>query len=181
MKSFLLLIPVLIVCAIYTATPAHALSCLETSQYLKTIVGQDDTLIVRGVVTKTITDEGYTAEAVNVTDAYQGYVEEKALFYHQKDETWGYLCNNGPVGQSKSAVYVMTRNDAGQLWVSQTLDPQSDLAKNLLKQLAEEKITGEVVDFSATDRQNQIMTTIMDLFKQIAMLLKEHSYWATVK
>ena len=177
MKSFLFLIPLLVVFIGALPTPSHALSCVETGQYLDMVIGTDDTMIVTATVQKTITEKGYTAEVVKVTDALQGYVENETFLYHQKDETWGYLCNNGPVGNGKSAMYVVTRNDAGQYWVSQTLDPKSDLAKDVVKKIADKKVEGEVVDFSATDRQNQIMTTIMDLFTQIGLLLKEYTYW----
>ncbi|MBP9717594.1 MAG: hypothetical protein KBD44_02645 [Candidatus Pacebacteria bacterium] len=179
MKSFLFLIPLLVVFIGALPSPSHALSCVETGQYLDMVIGTDDTMIVTATVQKTITEKDYTAEVVTVTDALQGYVEKEAFLYHQKDETWNYLCNQGPVGNGKSAMYVVTRNDAGQYWVSQTLDPKSDLAKDVVKKIADKKVEGEVFDFSATDRQNQIMTTIMDLLKQIGILLKEHSYWAT--
>lgn len=179
MKPFLLLIPLLVVFIGSLPTPSHALSCIETGQYLDMTIGNDDSVIIKATVKKTITDKDYTAEVVTITDALQGYVEKEAFLYHPKDETWGYLCNQGPVGDGKSAIYVATRNDAGQYWVSQTIDPQSDLGKEVIKKVADKKVEGEVVEFSATDRKNQIMTTIMDLFKQIGMLLKEHSYWAT--
>lgn len=181
MKSFLFLIPLLVVFIGALPTPSHALSCVETGQYIDMVIGTDDALIITATVKKTITEKDYTAEVVTVTDALQGYVEKEAFLYHQKDETWGYLCNNGPVGNGKSALYVVTRNEAGQYWVSQTLDPKSDLAKDVVKKIAEKKVAGEVVDFSATDRQNQIMTTIMDLLKQIDILLKEHTYWVSTK
>ncbi len=178
MKKFLFMIPVLMLVGI-APIPTHALSCVETGQYLDMVIGTDDAMIIKATVNKTITDKDYTAEVVVVDDALQGYVEKEAFLYHRKDETWGYLCNSGPVGNGKTALYVVSRNDAGQYSVSQTLDPQSDLAKDVAKKITDKKVEGEVVDFSATDRQNQIMTTIMDLFKQISLLLKEHIYWAT--
>ncbi|MFN3692633.1 MAG: hypothetical protein ACK4SL_00865 [Candidatus Paceibacteria bacterium] len=179
MKSSLFLIPLFVVLIGALPTPSHALSCVETGQYLDTTIGSDDLMIITATVQKTITEKDYTAEVVTVTDALQGYVEKEAFLYHQKDETWGYLCNSGPVGNGKSAMYVVTRNNVGQYWVSQTLDLKSDLAKDVVKKIADKKVEGEVVEFSATDRKNQIMTTIMDLFKQISVLLREHTYWTT--
>jgi hypothetical protein len=162
-------------------TPAAALSCLNTDEYITMSVGNEDTYFVTATVKDTITASDYTAEVVTITDAHQGYIEAEAYLYHQKDETWNYLCNSGPVGNGKTALYMLTRNDAGQYWVSQTLASDSDLAKSALKQITDKKVEGEVVEFSSTDRQNQIMTTIMDLLKQIGLLLKEHTYWATAK
>jgi hypothetical protein len=181
MKYILLLMPLLLLGAVMAPSPAAALSCVETGQYIDMSIGNEETYIVTAKVDDTITATDHTAEVVTITDAHQGYVEGKAYLYHQKDETWGYLCNNGPVGNGKTAIYVMTRNDSGQYWVSQTLAPDSDLAKDALKKIAEKKVEGEVVEFSAADRQNQIMTTIMDLLKQIGLLLTEHAYWAKTK
>ncbi len=181
MKSFLFLIPLFVVCIAALPTPSHALSCVETGQFIDMSIGNEDTYIVTGTVKDTITAKDYTAEVITVTDAHQGYIEKEVYIYHTKDETWGYLCNSGPVGTGKTAVYILNRNDAGQYYVNQTLAPNSDLAKDALKKIADKKVEGEVVEFSTVDRQNQIMTTIMDLFKQISLLLSEHIYWAKAK
>ncbi len=157
--------------------PASALSCVETGQYLDMIIGNDTTYVVTATVDDTIFERDYTAEVVTIKTAHQGYVEKQAFLYHQKDETWGYLCNNGPIGDGKTAIYVLTRNESGQYAVNQTLTTESELAKDLLKKLTDKNVVGEVVEFNATDRQNQIFTRIMDLFKEMLVLLKEKSYW----
>lgn len=159
-------------------TPAQALSCLPVDMYLKEVVGDENIVIFVGEAIKQMEEDGYTAEVVKVTEAKQGYVEEEIFVYHEKDETWGYLCNNGPKKVGDVGVYVAARSDLGTYNVHQRLEIGEDAAKTLDTLLEEEEVAvGEVVGLTATDRMNQIMTTILDLFGQITKLLKEYAYW----
>jgi len=157
----------------------HALSCLSTSQYLESIVGSETTVVFQGTVTDTITEPTAVQEVVTITEAYQGFVPGRAFLSHQKDETWGFLCNTGPVGTDQSAVYIAEQTDSGYYLVNQTLAVDSELVDTLLTQLKDANIIGTINEFSTTDRQNQIRSTIADLLQQILQLLKEYTYWST--
>lgn len=159
-------------------TPAQALSCLPVDMYLKDVIGDENTVIFEGVATKQMEETGYTAEVVEVSKALQGYVEKEIIVYHEKDETWGHLCNNGPKKLGESGIYVAMRSNLGTYNITQRLAVNEDMADTLMELLADEEIVaGEVVELSPTDRMNQIMTTIVDLFGQITKLLKEYAYW----
>ncbi|MFM2424236.1 MAG: hypothetical protein RLZZ70_627 [Candidatus Parcubacteria bacterium] len=157
---------------------ASALSCLETGQYLTSVVNTDDTVIFTGTVTDTIDTTEYTAEVLTITSALQGYIEQEVMVYHQKHPDWGYLCNTGPAKKGDTSIYVATRNDAGQYQVGTRLEIKSELAATLEDQLTAAAVTGEILESTRTDRANQIMSTIGDLFKQITMLLREYTYWS---
>lgn len=156
---------------------AEALSCLPVDMYLKDIVGKEEMVVFVGTATKHMEEAGYTAEVVTTKEALQGYVEKELIVYHQKDETWGYLCNNGPKEIGDEGMYIAMRDALGTYNVTQRLSLDDAAAKALVEDLAEAEITGEVVELTATDRMNQIITTITDLFGQITKLLKEYAYW----
>ncbi len=180
--SALLLLPILGIGAFaFSPQSASALSCMETGQYLTSIVNNNETVIFTGTVSDTIESTDYTAEVLQVKSAEQGYVESEIMVYHQKHPDWGYLCNTGPAKKGITSLYVATRNDAGQYQVSTRLDTTQELATTLQKQLDTAKVEGEVVESTRLDRANQIMSTITDLFKQIGQLLKEYQYWASTK
>jgi hypothetical protein len=163
------------------ASPAQALSCVPTDMYIESTIGNDDTVIFVAKTDKTIENTDYTAEALTVTTVYQGYVESKLMAYHTKNETWGYLCNNGPKGTNSEGVYIATRTDAGTYQVSQRLDMDSNLLPKIKELIKDKKVVGERIEFNKTDRINQITTTIKDLLNQILILLKEQVYWQGTK
>jgi hypothetical protein len=176
--SFGVFLPVLLVTAIFsTPTQVSALSCIETGEYLTTIVGRDDTVVFTGTVTDTIETTEYTTEVLKVESAAQGYVEQAVMVYHQKHPDWGYLCSAGPSKKGETSVYIASKNDAGQYQVGTRLETTSLFAKNLATNLTAAKVTGEVLAVTPEDRANQIMSTIAELFKQITALLAEYSYW----
>lgn len=160
---------------------AQALSCVPTDMYIESSVGNDDTVIFIGKTDSTIQATDYTAEALTVTTVYQGYVESKVMAYHRKDATWGYLCNSGPKDNNVESVYIATRDDAGKYQVSQRLDMNSNLIPKIEEMIKDKDVVGEITEFNKTDRINQISTTIMDLLKEIMILLKEQTYWKSVK
>ncbi len=172
---------VAIVALPYVPAPAHALSCLPIDMYLKDIVGKDEIVIFEGTTIDRIDEKHYTAEVVKVSDVKQGYVEGTTFVYHQKDETWGYLCNNGPDKKGSTGLYVAERDDAGKYQVYQRLALTDGAVKALNTDLKKAAVTGEVVEFSKTDRMNQIITTLKDLIAEITILLKEHAYWKAAK
>jgi hypothetical protein len=47
--------------------------------------------------------------------------------------------------------------------------------------LEKAEVTGTIAELSSTDRMNQIMTTITEMFAEIITLLKEHAYWKSGK
>lgn len=163
------------------ATPAHALSCLPTDMYLADIVGKEDNIIFIGTAVDQMTEKNYTAEVIEVKAVKQGYIEKKVFVYHQKDETWGYLCNAGPDKKGSTGLYVATRDSLGKYNVTQRLNVDSKEVKTLESNLEKAEVTGTIAELSSTDRMNQIMTTITDLFSEIIILLKEHSYWKHLK
>ncbi len=158
-------------------SPAQALSCLPTDMYLADIVGKDDTIIFTATAVDQIMEKNYTAEVLEVKEVKQGYVENKIFAFHQKDENWGYLCNNGPKEKGSTGVYVATRDNFGKYNITQRLAVDSNEVKTLESDLKKEKVTGEVAIITTTDRMNQIMTTITELFAEVITLLKEYSYW----
>ena len=182
MKKVLYIIPTLVLVVFSVATsPAQALSCLPTDMYISSVVGNEATVIFAAKTNSTLEATTYTAEALSVVTAYQGYVEGEIMAYHQKDETWGYLCNNGPKGNNTEGVYIATRDHTGTYQVTQRLEMNGDLLPEIKDMLKDKKITGEVVEFNKTDRINQITTTITDLLHEVIMLLKEQMYWQALK
>ncbi len=182
MQKTLFIIPLLALTVFNITTPAaYALSCVPTDMYIESTIGDDDTVIFVAKTDKTIEGTDYTAEALTVSSAYQGYVEGKIMVYHTKNETWGYLCNAGPKGNNTEGVYIANLDDAGKYHVSQRLALDDKLVEKIKEGIKDKKVVGEVVEFNKTDRINQITTTIKDLFGQILMLLKEQMYWQGVK
>jgi hypothetical protein len=147
--------------------------------YLKDVVGRDDIVIFEATSLDRIESAEHTAEVVKVTGAKQGWVEDTMFVYHEKHPDWGYLCNNGPKGNGSSGVYVASRNDQNQYSVHQRLDLTDPLVKELTANLQAEKVEGGISELTKTDRMNQIMTGVNDLFVQITTLLKEYVYWKT--
>jgi hypothetical protein len=166
-----------LVCVSFVPTPASALSCLPTDMYLESVIGDENVVIFAAKTVDTITESTYTAEALTVNTAYQGYVEKSLMAYHTKDATWGYLCNSGPKGNNTEGVYIATRNDTGTYQVTQRLESDSELFVAIKAKLANKDITGEVIEQSTEDRINQITTTIKDLLTTILILIKEQLYW----
>jgi hypothetical protein len=162
------------------ALPASALSCLPVSDYLETVINDDNIQIFTGTTKTTVTGTGYTAEQLTVSEAHQGYVENTLFAYHQKDDTWGYLCNSGPKADGATSIYITERDAYGKYNVYQRLDVTDEVVKTLLTDLKEADVTGEVSDITATDRRNQIMTSIQDLLREIGILLKEYALWSSV-
>ena len=160
-----------------SAPHAHALSCLSIDMYLDDVIGKEEVVIFTATSLERRDEKGYTSEVLSVTGAKQGYIEKEIFVYHEKDETWGYLCNNGPKEEGSEGVYVATRSEQGTYTVTQRLEMNDPLIKALDADLKKEEVTGEIVELSKTDRMNQIMTTISDLFTQIGVLLKEYAYW----
>lgn len=182
MQKTLFIIPLLVVTLFSITTPAaYALSCVPTDMYIESSIGNDDTVIFVAKTDKTIENTDYTAEALNVSKVYQGYVEAKIMAYHTKNETWGYLCNNGPKGTNTEGIYIANRTDAGTYQVSQRLDMNSNLLPKIQELIKDKDVVGEVTEFNKTDRINQITTTIKDLLNQILILLKEQVYWQGTK
>ncbi len=155
---------------------AHALSCLSVDMYLKDVVGKEEIVIFVGKSVDRIDETSHTAEVLSVSEVKQGYVEEEIFAYHEKDETWGYLCNNGPKEKGTEGLYVGTRDTFGKYLVYQRLELNDPLVKTLDADLKKAEVVGEVTELSATDRMNQIMTTISELFREIGILLKEYVY-----
>jgi hypothetical protein len=159
------------------AKPVHALSCIPVDMFLKDTIGKDDTVIFTGTSLKRIEENDYTAEVIAVTHVKQGYVEEKVFVYHHKNETWGYLCNAGPVAVGTESLYIAYRDNVGKYMVSQRLTLTDSLVKTIDADLKVGGISGEIVAQTAADHSNQLMETITDLFKEILILLKEQTYW----
>jgi hypothetical protein len=172
----------LLTMGMFMVPQAHALSCLPTDMYFKDIIGKEEVVVFTGTPTDRITEKNYTAEVIAVKEVKQGYVEENIFVYHQKDETWGYLCNAGPhEKEQQEGVYVATRDANGKYLVAQRLDTNSPLIVTLFADLKKAEITGEVVELSKTDRMNQILTTIEELYEQIKTLFAEYKYWIKIK
>lgn len=160
-------------------TQAYALSCLPIDMYINSTIGNDDVVIFTAKSLEQIAGDGYTAEVLEVTSAEQGYVEEKVYAYHTKDETWGYLCNNGPKEVGSTGMYIAERGTTGKYSVTQRLDTTADAAliTSITATIKKADVVSEVVTFSAADRINQIMTTIKDLLHEIMLLISERAYW----
>jgi hypothetical protein len=173
-----ILIAVLLGCTSLFITPhAHALSCLPVSDYVDSIIGDEQTVIFTATTNEIIEKSTYTAESITVTAAHQGYVENSLFVYHEKNETWGYLCNNGPKGDSSTGLYIASRDDAGLYQVSQRLDAtDTTVIASIKEKIAAKDITGEIVTITTEDRRAQILSSINNLFKKIAQLFGEYTY-----
>lgn len=156
---------------------ALALSCLPTDMYLKDVVGNEEIVIFEATSLERIEEKEHTVEVLTVTEAKQGWVEEKIFAYHEKSQDWGYLCNQGPQAEGSTSLYVAARNDQGQYSVYQRLELTDPLITSLEADLEAAEIEGGIGEISTNDRMNQIITGIQELFKQIGNLLKEYSYW----
>lgn len=161
----------------FTFHKAEALSCLPVDAYLKDVVGNEEVVIFEAKTLEVIEETGYTAEVVEVSKGMQGYVETKIFVYHEKDKDWGYLCNAGPGTQGETGVYVATRDAFGKYAAYQRLDVDDVLVDTLETDLEEAEVEGGVSELTPTDRANQIMTTITELFSEIGTLLKEYVFW----
>lgn len=182
MKKALFIIPLFVLTVFsISSAPAHALSCLPTDMYINSVIGNNDTVIFAAKTENTINTTEYTAEALTVNTAYQGYVEGKLMAYHPKHTDWGYLCNSGPKGNNTESIYIATRDQNGKYQVTQRLDTDSNLMPEIKKLLQEKEIVGEITPFNKTDKIDQISTTIMDLLKEVMILLKEQMYWKSTK
>jgi len=160
-----------------TTDRALALSYLPTEMYLDGVVGDEEVVIFEAISLDRTERSEHTVEVLKVTEAKQGWVENKIFAYHQKSHDWGYLCNNGPSTKGSTGVYVATRNDQGQYSVHQRLEVNDPLIARLEANLEAAEVEGGVSEISTNDRMNQIMTSIKELFQQISTLLKEYSYW----
>lgn len=177
MKKVLFLAAIIAITLGPLATPqAHALSCLPVADYVKQVVGKDEFIFVATSEART-EETGYTAEQLTVTESKQGYVPAKLFVYHQNDETWGYFCNNGPKATGSKGLYIVSLDQYGKYVVNQRLELSDPLIKTLETDLKEADITGEVTEFVKTDRRNQILTTLKDLFREMGILFKEYTYW----
>lgn len=175
--NFVLAFVAIAVLAPIFAKPVEALSCLPIDMYLNEVVGKENVVIFSGASLERTEGSGYTAERIQVDEVKQGYAEEQVFVYHQKDETWGYLCNSGPKEKGSKGVYITERDTYGKYNVTQRLETSDKLVSELYNKLEDEDVTGERVELSATDRANQIIGTISDLIRQISILLKEYAYW----
>ena len=178
------LIGSLVIMALFagTAAPkAHALSCLPIDMYLESVVGDETVVIFTGTAVDQIFKDDYTAEVIKVDTVKQGYVEENIFVYHEKMMEWGYLCNAGPGKENEKGFYVAYRDDQGKYNVSQRLSTTDPLVETIEADLKEAEIVGEKVELSSTDRMNQILTTIEDLYEQIQILFAEYKYWLANK
>jgi hypothetical protein len=156
---------------------AFALSCLPIDMYLEEVVGDEEIVIFEATSVDRIEEKEHTIEVLKVTEAKQGWVEEDLFVYHEKHPDWGYLCNSGPKAEGSKGIYVAARNNQNQYSVYQRLDLTDPLVAGLESDLQAEEIEGGVSEITPNDRMNQIMTSIQDLFMQIATLVKEYSYW----
>ncbi len=182
MEKALCIIPLFVLTVFSISSgPAQALSCLPTDMYISSVVGNEDTVIFAAKTDNTIETTEYTAEALTISTAYQGYVEGKLMAYHPKHTDWGYLCNSGPKGNNTESIYIAIRDHNGKYQVTQRLDLNSNLMPEIKKLLKEKEIVGEITSFDKADRINQISTTIMNLLKEVMILLKEQMYWKNVK
>ncbi len=176
-KTLILSFGLAIILSVATAPTASALSCLPTDEYLKEVVGDENVVMFTGTAVEQMSEKNYTAEVVTVDTVKQGYVEGKVFVYHQKDETWGYLCNAGPGKKGDKGFYVAVRDEAGKYNVTQRLIFSEMFVGIVEKELKEAEIVGEKIELTTTDKMEQIITTIQDLYEEIKILFKEYKYW----
>ncbi len=171
------MLSVVLLGAVVHAPAAQALSCLPTADYLETVIDDGETIVFIGTSVARTDTNLYTSEVVEVTEALQGYVEEELFVYHQKHPDWNYLCNAGPQAKDSTGVYVVQRDALGQYNVNQRLTLTEPIAKDFLEQLEDAGVEGMTFELSTTDQQNQIFTTLRELFERITKLLAELKYW----
>ncbi len=159
------------------APAAYALSCLPTADYLESIIDNGETIVFIGTSLARTDTDSYTSEVVRVTKALQGYVEEELFVYHEKHPDWNYLCNAGPQAKGSTGLYVVERDALGQYNVSQRVTLTEPIATDFLKAIADAGVEGMIGEQSTADQQNQIFTTIGELFQRISKLLGELKYW----
>jgi hypothetical protein len=158
-------------------TTAHALSCLPTEDYVTSVIGEEDIVIFEGTSENRTETSTYTRETLSVGSVHQGYVEDTVLVYHEKHPDWQYLCNNGPQAVGQTGLYVVQRDTFGMYHVTQRLTVSETIAKNLVTAIDAAAIMGERVTTTPTDRSNQVLTTLTDLFSRVSMLLSEYTFW----
>lgn len=176
-KTLIFSLSLTLVLSAITAPTALALSCLPTDMYLKDVVGDDDVVMFTGTALEQMSEKNYTAEVIAVETVKQGYVGEKVFVYHEKDETWGYLCNAGPGKKGEKGFYVAVRDYAGKYNVTQRLIFTEKFVAEVEKDLTEAKIVGEKIEITKVDQMEQILTSIQSLYEQIKTLFKEYKYW----
>ncbi len=158
---------------------AAALSCLPIEEYFKTIVNNEDTVIFTGTTVTQTKAPVYTSEVLTIKEVHQGFVESSVIVYHQLDETWGYLCNNGPKNIGGTGLYIATRDHIGTYHVTQRLAVTDELATILIEDLEKAEVRGEFYPYTPEDRRNQILNTFTELMAQMSLLIEEYRYWST--
>lgn len=176
-KISTILLGAVLVSSFAVAPAAHALSCLPTADYLKSVVGDEQTIVFIGTSLERTDTTEYTSEVIKVTKALQGYMESELFVYHQKHPDWNYLCNAGPQQKGSTGVYVVQRDSFGTYNVSQRLTLTEPIATDFLEQLEDAEVEGIASELTNTDKQNQILTTIGELISRIGKLLTELKYW----
>lgn len=166
-----------LVAATLAIPSAHALSCLPVETYLNDVVGKEEVVIFKGTSVARTDEATYTREVVKVSGVKQGYVENTVIVYHEKHPDWNYLCNNGPEKTGSTGLYVATRDSFGMYNVTQRLADNDPLIKTLEAALEKADVTGERTDLTATDRRNQILTALSDIFASLKKLFAEYAYW----
>lgn len=175
---YIAIVTVLAIVSPIAVPPAQALSCLPVDMYLKDIVNKpEEVIIFVGTVKDQITEANYTAEVIEVKEVKQGYAENSLFAYHQKSADWGYFCNAGPAAkEGDTSMYITLRDTYGKYMVTQRLALTDPLVKILESDLKKAKVEAQIAEITSTDRMNQIITTITELYEEIKILFKEYLY-----
>ncbi len=156
---------------------ASALSCLPTDMYLESVVGDETTLVFAG----TATPVKNHAQVVTVSKSLQGWVAPTLWVEHPYSTDWQYFCSNGPAKTGESTVFLVTVNEYGTFSVTQTLPANSDLAKELIKDLSAAKVDAGITETTPEGRANELRDMMSNLIKALLNMLAELKHWEGVK
>ncbi len=157
-----------------SASSASALSCLPIDMYLDTVINDGSTSIFIGTASEV---QNHT-QVVTVTKALQGWVASKVWVTHPWSSDWNYYCSNGPAKAGESTVFLVILDEYGSYSVTQTLPVSSDLAQDLMKDLAKTKdVDAGITEATAEDHALAIRDSIVELLKALMNKFAELKYW----
>ena len=155
------------------APSTYALSCVPTDMYLDMVVGDETTIVFTGTATEV---KNHT-QIVTVTKAHQGWISPKAWVEHAYSTDWQYFCSNGPAKAGVSTVFLVTLDQNGSYTVMQTLQANSELAKDLIENIGDEEVDAGITEANAKDRAESIRESMNNLIKLLLNMLQELRYW----
>ena len=159
---------------VFMAPHAHALSCLPIEDYLESVVKDDETRVFEGTATEVTKNH---TQVVTVSEAHKGWVPREVWVNHPWSSDWQYFCSNGPAKPGEKTVFIATIDQHGLYSVTQTLDANSELAKDFIAALEDAGADAGISEATSRERADEILLQVGELLKTLMHMLSELAYW----